>query len=486
MSVAVPHRWPVSQCDNPTDPNSFLWMEWYLSTTNMIKKHSSPGFVVWDKSCEGGVKAIPANFSLSPATLWRLIPTQGQIQGYPIFQVYNQGEGQMNIASYFNNQVLRDWYQVGTRNGSSAITVLGVTFDDVTTTNPQLWLCRGGIAVSRKMKWVVNFNGTSYRLDANFFTKPKRCDDHYIGGWQGTYTDPFVDDNDIPTVSFYALRPGSNGQPYEQIYGTYRDLWIPNPFFETSSTIPTCIVGTCNIDPTQPWNSACLEYIDKNPGDRTLALLLQPRCTSGTGYLDRVINDRLCSYWCRAGLPSSSTAGDVLVRAKCLEVRKSSCRRYYDDTTQGWAPGTTQDIIDKCACYMPDSFYQKLLLDKKETVPSGTTPLCYYQPCSDSGLGRDTYQLTDCAGVALCVQQGGSSHNGSCVIEGDPVTKDPNPVYVPPVVLPPQSGFSWWWLGLVLLVIISVGIAIYFLTRSPKPNTNVLPLILLASLSKKP
>lgn len=478
-------------------------MRWLVYTPNMASRREGAATVTRDVFCDGGIRGINGPSANAATQFWRVVPINRSVEGHPIFAVHNQNTGVISAAAYNEGGFIGAWFGVGARDRLGiSVEVLGLTFDDVTDANPNLWLSRDGSVVNHRLQWAVIIQGTLRRVVTNFFTKLNQCDNSYIGGWQSTgyfpgyFPQPTSDAGDEGVSGFYVMTRNTQGG-IEDVYATYRNLFIPNPYFGNVSSVPTCIVQVCNLDPDKPWSTACLNYADSNPGDLTLAKLLTPRCTTGTNYLDRAINDPLCGYWCRAGLPTSSSPGDETIHAQCLAVRQASCKRFYSaSSADGWTPGTPPDTIDRCACFMPEEFYQRLLQRANTTVPSGTSPLCFFQPCANSVLVREYYQPSDCAGVGICIQQGGTSYGNSCNVAGDPVTPPPGPgtpgnpppVVVPPIVVPPAvtptGGWSLWiWVGIVLLAIVVIGIIIWLITRKKKPTQDQVDLTSLLLLS---
>lgn len=472
----------------------------------MASRRQGAATVTRDVFCDGGLRGINGPSANAPTQFWKIVPINRSVEGHPIFTVHNQNTGVLNSASYDEGGFIGSWFNVGGKDkwGVTA-EVVGLTFDDVTDANPNFWLSRDGAVVNHKLRWAAMVGGRLQRVTTNFFTKLNQCDNSYIGGWQSTAygifgnPTPTTDPDDEGVSGFYIMTRTSGG--IQDIYGTYRNLFIPNPYFGNTSGVPTCIVQVCNLDPDKPWSTACLNYADNNPGDLTLAKLLTPRCTTGSNYLDRAINDPLCGYWCRAGLPTSSSPGDQTIHEQCLSVRQASCKRFYDSTSaDGFSPGTPSITIDRCACFMPEEFYTKMLQRVNSTVPPGTSPLCFFQPCANSALVREYYQPNDCVGVGVCIQQGGTSYGNSCNVAGDPVTPPPTnppgtnpPIVVPPVVIPPVvtpiGGLSIWvWIGIVLLAIVVIGIIIWLITRKKKPTeeeTDLTTLLLLSAATSR-
>lgn len=461
-------------------------MIWRVTTENLRRREPDTGHTIGyinSGSCVG-VYAVQGQ-GQGDGFLWKVVPTRTSITGHPIFALYNKLAGVMNL---FGGTGASPPFSRGYQHLMGKSTNLvpfysnldGIIFPTVTDAAPQLQLRGNGNEAAYEFSWINTTETAAFQvITPNVFRKDVSCQFKYLVGWQentaasGSYNDP----NDYPLVSFQALV----GIP---------TLFIPNPFFESTPSEAACLNNTCNSNLSQPWPTPCLNYVENHPRNEALALLLTPRCTQGTAALDRVIRDRMCSYWCQAGLRSSSGPGNQEIHDLCLSTRRTSCTRFYDpDQESGWKEGTSAEDISACSCYMPLEFYSRLLEANGAQVPMGTSPTCFYQPCSSSNLAVDYWDLSTCAAVEVCIQQGGESTKNSCRTDappdpipgptpGDPGT-DPTPTPTP--TTPVVTDLSWlWWLlgGLLILTIIIVIVVLVYRGRQVAQEASTSPLAL--------
>lgn len=482
----------VKYCTDPYSLDNLPLVNWVITSQNIESGRAgvrTPG-IPWLCTYAGGDCGTVAvqqstQVARSATARWKLAPTtRSSPSGQPLFDLYTYASGAASrIRSLVKTRSVlsrNDAYSLSTRSdfslspggtftgpnnelrlgGADVIEVLGVAITGVTSNSPQVILRETlanttGSGMYRATLWVrfYGVNNSIVLVREVQFNAPYRwasgCGPVYIVGNQSVFNG-----DDRPLMGWVPVT------------GTYPPM--TNPSFRRAGVLE-CLNSVCNVDPTAPWPHACTEYLP-NLSPVEITTLLTERCTDPQyGFV--TLRDPACSQWCRLGLPPPSGQGVSSVAEQCKESREQACARYYDPTSQtGWIDSATEQDITYCACYMPEDFYRQVLTSAGVDGVDLSNPLCFYQRCTESQPGSDTFFPRSCQGVQVCVQEGGGVVQNSCIQGGTPPPAGPAP-----------SNYSWvWWLLGGLLLVVLLVVVLVVITRQKVSPVGIPTSVLIA------
>lgn len=495
----------VKYCTDPYSLDNLPLVNWVITSQNIESGRAgtqTPG-IPWLCTYAGGDCGTVAvqqsgQVARSLAARWKLAPTtRSSPSGQPLFDLYTYASGSaVRIRSLLKTRASlsrNDAYSLSTRTdfslspggtftgpndelrlgGAEVIEVLGVAITGVTSNSPQVILRETlanttGNGMYRATLWVrfYGVNTSIVLIREVQFNAPYRsaagCGRVYVVGNQTVFNG-----EDRPLMGWVPVT------------GTYPPM--TNPTFRRAGVLE-CLNSVCNVDPASPWSQACTEYLP-NLSPVEITTLLTQRCTDPRyGFV--ALRDPACSQWCRLGLPPPSGVGASSVAEQCQESREQACARYYDPTSPtGWIDSATEQDITYCACYMPEDFYRQVLTNAGVDSDGVdlSNPLCFYQRCTESQPGSDTFFPRSCQGVQVCVQEGGTVVRNNCSqsVAPPPPTTDPNPQ---------TTNYSWvWWLlgGLLLVILLVVVLVVFTRQKTPSPGIPTSVLLALATSQQK-